>query len=113
MCIDTTILNFLIVLLEMSDKLVGLECSFIGKRIRDEDSVTHSKLFVSFLGSDGFRGREAKLMFHVKIITGMIDKDAATKVLAWSEVVFPKEVYVLPCNLDSKWSTDTAAPGWR
>jgi hypothetical protein len=75
--VDPTLLDLLIMLSKVSNKLICLERAVVGKIISDNDSITKCKLFVVVLFSTNcLRGREPKLMLNMHIYAGLVHQDA-------------------------------------
>lgn len=76
-----TVPNLLLRLLDVTNKLVCLECARIGKVFLDDDAGVERKLFEVLLRTNRFDSGKTKLMFDMHIAGCMVDEDTATNIL--------------------------------
>jgi hypothetical protein len=77
--IRPTVPNLLLQFIDMTNKLVRLECARIGEIFFDDDAGVERELFEVLLCTKRLDGRETELMFD--IAGCMIDKDTVPNVL--------------------------------
>ena len=79
MCIGSTILDFLIVLSNMLDKLIC--CSTISQVSNWNNTIVEGIFFKVLLCPNGLNYRVIQLKFNVNISAGVINKDATSNIL--------------------------------